>query len=250
MSIDRCEGGGSPMLPFRYPNAAPSTRLRIVQCHHRMCSTKPIAPPALFQMQGKPAAKAEQSPLIRPIEQESCKRKCRCKESKSRSRRWWHGMRWKNIFIGYENPRRRACVGSHMNTHCRLESRRLARRRSSAPSRWDRMEFSPAATDAADFRPRADPQPSVTPQVRPPAGRARAASPANPPGRSDKRGCIGRLRARLGAKLLRIPPPRAENSFFFGGKMPNRTSPGQPTVFAAPNRFPIQAGPRSSARAP
>jgi len=28
------------------------------------------------------------------------------------------------------------------------------------------------------------------------------------------RGCEGRLRSRLGAKLLRIPPPQAEHSIF------------------------------------
>jgi hypothetical protein len=99
------------------------------------------------------------------------------------------------------------------------------------------------------FALRRDPQPSVTPQVRPLAGRARPAFLGNPQGRSDKRGCIGRLRSRLGAKLLRIPPPQAEYSLFLvPSKMPRRTSPGQPAGFAAATLSPIRARAPSSAR--
>jgi len=99
------------------------------------------------------------------------------------------------------------------------------------------------------FALRRDPQPSFTPQVRPPARKARAAPLANPWGRSDERGCIGRLRARLSAKLLRIPPPQAGYSIFsVPSKMPSRTSPGQPTVLAAAAISRIRAGARTSAQ--
>jgi hypothetical protein len=75
-----------------------------------------------------------------------------------------------------------------MDTRRRFETCWLARRRSSAPSRCDGIELSPAATNAAEFRPQAD-----------------LNRPSRP--KSDLR-----LHARLGAKLLRIPPPRAGNS--------------------------------------
>jgi len=87
------------------------------------------------------------------------------------------------------------------------------------------------------------------PNVRPPAERARAAFLGNPHGRSDERGCIGRLRSRLGAKLLRIPPPQAGYSLpSVPSKMPARPSPGQPAGFEAAARSGIRANACSSAR--
>jgi len=60
-------------------------------------------------------------------------------------------------------PRRRAFVSSNMDVRYRPGSRRLARRRSSGPSRCDGMEFSPAATDAAESRAQA--RPSTVPHA-------------------------------------------------------------------------------------
>jgi hypothetical protein len=97
----------------------------------------------------------------------------------------------------------------------------------------------PAAADAMDFRPRADPQPSVTPACPTSASDAQMPGLRRTAGRSDKRGCEGRLRSSMCSKLLSIPPPKAGN-FFFVGNVPHRTSPGQPTVFAAPAPSPIR----------
>jgi len=100
-------------------------------------------------------------------------------------------------------------------------------------------ELPPAAADAMEFRPRADPQPSVTPACPTSTSNAQRATICNSQGRSDKRGCEGRLRSSTSSKFLSIPPPKAGN-FFFVGNVPHRTSPGQPTVFAAPAPSPIR----------
>ncbi|MGA2584141.1 MAG: hypothetical protein ABSG31_12755, partial [Tepidisphaeraceae bacterium] len=61
--------------------------------------------------------------------------------------------------------------------------------------------------------------------------------------------CIGRLRSRLSAKLLRIPPPQAGYfSLSVPLKMPPRTSPGKPVGFAATTHFRMRANAASSAR--
>jgi hypothetical protein len=140
--------------------------------------------------------------------------------------------------------RRQKLAGSAQSSWLRLmvgwwaETRWLARRRSSDPSRWDGMELSPAATMQRSFALRRDPQPSFTPQCPTSAWKREQRSLEICEGRSDKRGCIGRLRSRLSAKLLRIPPPQAGNSLFLvPSKMPPRTSPGQPAGFAAVMKY-------------
>jgi len=76
------------------------------------------------------------------------------------------------------------------------------------------MKLSPAATGAAEFRAQA--RPSTVLHAPSPTSRRKSKGSilGNPPGRSDERGCIGRLRSRLSAKLLRIPPPKAGYSHF------------------------------------
>jgi hypothetical protein len=58
-------------------------------------------------------------------------------------------------------------------------------------------------------------------------------------GRSDMRGCEGRLRSSMCSKLLSISPTQAGN-FSFICKRTRRTSAGQPMVFAAPAPSPIR----------
>jgi hypothetical protein len=102
-------------------------------------------------------------------------------------------------------------------------------------------EFPPSAADVMEFRPRADPQPSFTPHVRPRLQMRRRPAPCNFQGRSDKRGCEGRLRSRSCAKLLGIHRRRRELRISFRRRMPRRTSTGQPAGFAATQKFPIRA---------
>jgi hypothetical protein len=68
----------------------------------------------------------------------------------------------------------------------------------------------PAAADAVEFRPRADPQPPVTPHCPTSPSNAQRPGIRQNARRSDKRGCEGRLRSRLSAKLIRILRRRRE----------------------------------------
>jgi hypothetical protein len=73
-----------------------------------------------------------------------------------------------------------------------------------------KRELPPAAVDAVEFRPRADPQPSFTPHCPTSPSNAQRPGIRQNARRSDKRGCEGRLRSRLSAKLIRILRRRRE----------------------------------------
>ena len=111
--------------------------------------------------------------------------------------------------------------------------------------RKQKSEVPPSAADVPDFRPRADLNRPSRPLARPRLSYASTHLIRQFRGRSDMRGCEGRLGSSMCPKLLRIPPPKAGISFF-ASRMPHRTSPGQPTIFAAEANLHIRTGNHTS----
>ena len=134
----------------------------------------------------------------------------------------------------------------------------LARSCSSGPFRGESIGSPPSAATAAEFRAQARPQPSVTPAcpTSPLISRCTSSGDCQPSvaeptmtggalpsqitGRSDMRGCAGRLRSSLSSK--RRPTCRGTRRLLcFGSSRPSGTFSGQPGVSAAATPLRIRA---------